>query len=216
MVAPTRPLAGTATAVEPATAVVIGGCVDPEQPTTANKIVASTSGAPPRSRAATTRLRHTGSLPSTASESDALWRRRALHRSLCRPQARDRCRRSGEVLNGYRLSPSLTANRRDPPGRCRTDPATKSVVTQGKTSNGGHCRERLLVIRCSACWRRWWPRLPWRVRPADRGADRQVAVARRCGLAGRRAGSRWCDPSAHRWPRYPGRCGRSPMPATAR
>ena len=61
----------TVVAVEPATDVVIGG-VDSEQPTRANKIVASTSGAPRRRRAATTPLRHTGSLPSTASESDAL------------------------------------------------------------------------------------------------------------------------------------------------
>jgi hypothetical protein len=39
-------------------------------------------------------------------------------------------------------SPLMTGNRPDPPGRCRTDPATKSVVTQGKTGNDRHRRER--------------------------------------------------------------------------
>jgi hypothetical protein len=43
MVAPTRPFAGTVDAVELATDVVIGR-VDSEQPTTANKIMTSTSG----------------------------------------------------------------------------------------------------------------------------------------------------------------------------
>ena len=71
MVAPTRPVAGAVIAVEPATDVAIGGGVDSEQTIAAIKIVTSTSGAPRRSRAATTRFRHTGLLPSTAS-SDAL------------------------------------------------------------------------------------------------------------------------------------------------
>ena len=39
-------------------------------------------------------------------------------------------------------SPLMTGNRPDPPGRCRTDPATKSVVTQGKTGNDRRRRER--------------------------------------------------------------------------
>jgi len=72
MVAPARPVAATVIVVEPATDGVTGGGVDAEQPTTANKIVASTSGSPSRSQADVERLRHTGSLPSTASENVAL------------------------------------------------------------------------------------------------------------------------------------------------
>src|ERR1700736_1691522 len=61
MVEPTRPVAGAVIAVELATDVAFGGGVDSEQPIAAIKIVTSTSGSPRRSRAATTRFRHTGS-----------------------------------------------------------------------------------------------------------------------------------------------------------
>ena len=82
MVGPSGPLAAIVIGVERATDVVVGG-VDAEQPATANKIVASTSEEPICCRAVATRLRHICSLPSTASERDAIRKRQPLCRSLC-------------------------------------------------------------------------------------------------------------------------------------
>jgi hypothetical protein len=57
---------------------------------------------------------------------------------------RPECCRVGGREAGTVYSPSMTGNRPDSPGECRTHPAIKTVVTQGKTSNAGIAASGLL------------------------------------------------------------------------
>ena len=91
--------------------------------------------------------------PGQTDRADAVWLAKVAERGMCRPSlvqppeirrlrdltryrralVQDRTREQQRVEKVAAYSPPMTGNRQEPPRRCRTDSATKSLGTQAKT-----------------------------------------------------------------------------------